>query len=101
MIRRHDVLFVGLPPPSGGLGHGQRGRHPVITLQDKLSILSIILVFPLTSRFSALRLPFTLRLEPSEVNGLSLPSVALLLQMQVIGKRRTCAKRAGCGWWAS
>jgi len=88
MIRRNDVLFVELPPPLGGAGHEQRGRRPAIALQEELSTLPTILVLPLTSRLEALRFPFTLRLEPSATNGLRLPSVVLLFQMQVIDKRR-------------
>jgi mRNA interferase MazF len=43
---------------------------------------------PLTSQLEALRFPFTLRVEPSVTNGLSVPSVVLLFQMQVIDRRR-------------
>ena len=88
MIKRNDILFIELPPPLGGAGHEQRGRRPAIALQDELPTLPTILVLPLTSRLEALRFPFTLRLEPSVTNGLRLPSVVLLFQMQVIDKRR-------------
>jgi len=87
-MKRNDVLYVELPPPLGGTGHEQAGRRPAIAVQDELTALPTLLVLPLTSRLEALRFPFTLRIEPSSMNGLSMPSVALLFQMQVLDKRR-------------
>jgi mRNA interferase MazF len=88
MIQRNDVLFVELPPPLGGVGREQTGRRPAIAVQDELADLPTVLVLPLTSQLEALRFPFTLPIEPSVANGLSMRSVVLLFQMQVIDKRR-------------
>jgi len=88
MIQRNDILFVELPPPLGGVGREQTGRRPAIAIQDELANLPTVLVLPLTSQLEALRFPFTLSVEPSAINGLSLRSVALLFQMQVLDKRR-------------
>jgi mRNA-degrading endonuclease toxin of MazEF toxin-antitoxin module len=67
MIRCNDVVFVELPPPLGGVGHEQTGRRLAMAVQDELATLPTVLVVPLTSRLEALRFPFTLRIEPSEV----------------------------------
>ena len=86
MIQRNDVLFVELPPPLGGVGREQAGRRPAMAIQDELIDLPTVL--PLTSQLEALRFPFTLPVEPSAANGLSMRSVVLLFQMQVIDRRR-------------
>ena len=39
------------------------------------------MVIPLTSNLSANRFPFTLRIDPSPTNGLSMPSIALVFQL--------------------
>ena len=57
-------------------------------LPHELTSLPTSLVLPLTSQLEALRFPFTFRIDPSKGNGLSMPSVLLLFQMQVIDKRR-------------
>jgi mRNA interferase MazF len=43
---------------------------------------------PLNSQLAALRFPHTMRVEPSPENGLSMPSVILLFQLQVVDRRR-------------
>lgn len=71
-----------------GVGREQSGRRPAVVAQDDIPGLPTLLVAPLTSQLSALRFPHTLRVEPSPENGLSMPSVILLFQLQVVDKRR-------------
>ena len=87
-MKRSDGVMVELPPPLGGVGREQSGRRPAVVAQDDTSGLPTLLVAPLTSQLSALRFPHTLRVEPSPENGLIMPSVILLFQLQVVDKRR-------------
>lgn len=48
----------------------------------------MVIVVPCTSNIQALRFPFTLRLEPSPENGLEVSSVALVLHLRAIDKKR-------------
>jgi mRNA-degrading endonuclease toxin of MazEF toxin-antitoxin module len=83
---RNDLVTVELPPPLGGAGREQSGRRPALVLQDERPDLPTIVVAPLTSQLAALRFPYTLRIEPSSENGLSLPSMILLFQIQVVDR---------------
>lgn len=87
-MKRNDVVMVQLPPPLGGVGREQSGRRPAIVVSDDSTGLPTIVVVPLTSQLAALHFPHTLRVEPSPDNGLSVPSVVLLFQLQVVDKRR-------------
>lgn len=87
-MKRNDVVMVELPPPLGGVGREQSGRRPALVVSDDSPGLPTIVVVPLTSQLAALRFPHTLQVEPSPVNGLSVPSVVLLFQVQVVDKRR-------------
>lgn len=46
------------------------------------------MVAPITSSLKALRFAFTVRVEPSSDNGLTLPSVVMVFQMRSIDKSR-------------
>jgi mRNA interferase MazF len=80
------IVWVEFP---GGAGRAQAGRRPAIVIQnaDAIAKLPTILVVPLTTQQEALRFPGTILIEPSEVNGLRLPSVALIFQLTVVDKR--------------
>ena len=87
-MKRNNLVMVELPPPLGGAGREQTGRRPAVVVQDEISSLSTILVAPLTSQLAALRFPYTLRIEPSPENGLSVSSVILLFRLPVVDWRR-------------
>lgn len=87
-MKRNDIVVVELPPPLGGVGREQSGRRPAVVVQEETPGLPTLLVAPLTSQLASLRFPHTLRVEPSPENGLSMPSVILLFQLQVVDKRR-------------
>lgn len=84
-----DVLLVSLPT---GDGREQSGRRPAVAIQADRSGQPMLMVAPVTSNLRALRFDFTLRLEPSEDNGLTLPSVVMVFQMRAIDKTRIVRK---------
>lgn len=78
-----DIWLVEIPQTEG---HEQTGKRPVIILADTESNITIII--PFTSNLQALRFPHTLEIEPSEENGLTIKSIALVFQIRAIDKRR-------------
>ncbi|HID62966.1 MAG TPA: type II toxin-antitoxin system PemK/MazF family toxin [Anaerolineae bacterium] len=93
-MARGDVLRVEFPYPPGGAGREQAGRRPAIAVQTDVTSASLptLMVVPLTGRLSALRFPHTIQVEPSEVNGLTQPSVLLVFQLRAIDHRRIPGK---------
>jgi mRNA interferase MazF len=71
-------------------GKEQRGLRPAIFVADTHT--GVAIVIPCTSNLQALRFPFTLRLEPSRVNGFDATSVALVFQLRAIDKKRLVKK---------
>jgi mRNA interferase MazF len=67
-------------------GHEQYGERPAVIVADPLS--SLALVIPCTSNLAALRFPYTLRVSPTEENGLTIPSIVLAFQLRAIDKKR-------------
>ena len=49
-------------------------------------------MFRLRQHLSALRFPFTVRIEPSEQNGLTKPTVAMVFQLRAIDRKRIIRK---------
>ena len=82
-MKRGEVWVVEIP---GANGHEQRGLRPAICIADTKT--SVAVVIPCTSNLQALRFPFTIRIEPSRQNGLNVQSVALVLQVRAIDKKR-------------
>jgi mRNA interferase MazF len=52
----------------------------------------MLMIVPVTSSLGALRFPFTVRIEPSVLNGLTLLSVAMVFQMRAIDRKRIIRK---------
>ncbi len=50
------------------------------------------MIVPVTSTLAALRFPFTVRIEPSSANGLTLPTVAMVFQLRAIDRKRIIGK---------
>lgn len=82
-MKKGDVFIVELPLASG---HEQVGTRPAIVLADTKS--PVIVVIPLTSNLQALRFPFTFLVTPSKTNGLDADSVALVLHIRAIDRKR-------------
>jgi mRNA interferase MazF len=84
-MARGDVLLVSLPPSDR---REQSGRRPAVAVQTDEAGQPVLMVVPVTSNLSALRFAFSMRIEPSAENGLTLPSVAMVFQMRAIDKAR-------------
>ncbi len=87
-MARADVLRVVLPSPGGH--HEQAGRRPAIAVQaDTRGInLPTLMIVPVTGELTALRFPYTVRVDPSKANGLTMPSALLVFQLRAIDRAR-------------
>jgi mRNA interferase MazF len=88
-----ELYWVEFPPANG---HEQSGRRPAIVLQDDTyaSGVSVVFVIPVTGSLANLRYAATIRIDPSEANGLLMPSTALVFQARAIDRSRI-KKRIG------
>ena len=80
-MKQGEVWRVRLPSIPG---HTQAGERPAIIVQDDSFIRSLptVLIVPLTSTAAALRFAGTLIVQPDNQNGLTMPSVALVFQIE-------------------
>jgi len=71
-------------------GREQQGQRPALIVQGEIFLQSLptIWVVPITSNLRAVRFPGTIRIDPDDQNGLTVPSVLLVFQLQAIDKRR-------------
>ena len=86
-MKRGEVWSATLPLSSG---REQGGQRPVVVVQDASygQQSPMVLAVPLTSQVGSLRFPATVKINPSPLNGLSLLSVALVLQVRATYRRR-------------
>jgi len=82
-----DIYLVEIPFSDG---HEQAGVRPAILVQaaEFTSQLPTVLIVPLTSQLAAQAFPGTFLIHPDPHNGLTMVSVALVLQLRAIDKRR-------------
>ena len=87
MLDFGTIYWVDL---SRATGKEQSGRRPVIIWQNPKdsSVLPTVIGIPRTSQLRTLRYIRTVRVEPTASNGLTLTSVALVFQLQVIDATR-------------
>lgn len=78
-----EIWIVAIPAIGG---HEQEGLRPAIIIADTKS--SVVIIVPCTANLQALRFPYTLRLARTKANGLDVDSIALVLQLRAIDKRR-------------
>jgi mRNA interferase MazF len=88
-MARGDILLVGLPDSDK---REERGNRPAIAVQTEVAASPMLMVVPVTSSLGALRFPFTVKIEPSEKNGLTLSSVAMIFQLRAIDRNRLIRK---------
>ncbi|BDA66919.1 hypothetical protein CAL7716_010850 [Calothrix sp. PCC 7716] len=88
-MARGDVLLVSLPDSDK---REEKGNRPAIAVQTDVANSPMLMIIPVTSSLGALRFPFVVRIEPSEENGLTLPSVAMVFQMRAIDRKRIIQK---------
>lgn len=84
-MARGDVLLVGLPPSDK---REQSGRRPAVAVQTDVEGEPMLIVAQVTSNLKALRFQHSIKIEPSEANGLTLPSVVMVFQLRSIDKNR-------------
>ena len=86
-MERGEVWSVSFPL-SGG--REQSGERPALVVQDAAYGESspLILVVPLTSQLAALRFPASVQIDPSDENGLSVSSVAMVFQTRALDRSR-------------
>jgi mRNA interferase MazF len=88
-MARGDILLVSLPDSDK---REEKGSRPAIAVQANVANSPMLTIVPVTSSLGALRFSFTVRIEPSEQNGLTLPSIAMVFQMRAIDRKRIIRK---------
>lgn len=90
-MERGDIWSVSLPL-SGG--REQSGVRPAIVVQDAAYGESspLVLIVPLTSQLAALRFPASVQIDPTDRNGLSASSVAMVFQLRALDRSRFRSK---------
>lgn len=83
---RGEIAFFDLPFQGG---HEQGGKRPaVIVSVEPSQSHNLLMVVPFTSQMEANRFPNTFTIQPTALNGLRSPSVALVFQLRAISKNR-------------
>ena len=82
-MKKGEVWIVTIPSIGG---HEQHGIRPVILLADTCA--SVVIGIPCTTNMRALRFPHTVSVVPSIKSGLAQDSIALVLQIRAIDKKR-------------
>jgi mRNA interferase MazF len=92
-MKRGEVWRVRLPTTGG---HVQAGERPAVLIQNDLlgARLPTVLIVPFTSSLRIAQYPGAVLIKPDGQNGLTVPSVALVFQAQVLD-RRDCLHRLG------
>lgn len=63
-----------------------------IAVQTDMAGEPMLVIAPITSSLAALRFSFSVRIEPTAENGLSVASVVMIFQMRAIDKTRIIRK---------
>lgn len=88
-MARGDILLVSLPDSDR---REEKSNRPAIVVQVEVAASPMLMVVPVTSSLGAMRFPFVVKIEPSELNSLTMPSVAMVFQMRAIDKKRIVRK---------
>ena len=82
-----ELYWVEFPPSNG---HEQSGRRPAIILLDETFAggLPVVFVAPVTGSLANARFPATVRVGPTQENGLYKDSVILVFHVRAIDRRR-------------
>lgn len=82
-MKKGEIWVVDIPSTGG---HEQYGMRPVVVVADTQSAVTIGI--PCTTNMRALRFPHTVSIAASRTNGLEQDSIALVLQIRAIDKKR-------------
>lgn len=88
-MARGDIFLVSLPASDR---REEKGKRPAIAIQTDVALSPMLMVVPITSSLGAMRFPFTVKIEASNRNGLTLTSVAMVFQMRAIDRKRIIRK---------
>jgi mRNA interferase MazF len=88
-MARGDILLINLPFSDG---REQSGRRPAVAVQTDVSGEPMLMIAPITSNLNALRFAYSVKIEPSEENGLTEVSIVMIFQMRAIDKSRIIKK---------
>lgn len=84
-MARGNVLLVTLPQSER---REEKGTRSAIALQTEVGNSAMLMVVPVTSSLGASRFRFTVRIEPSLINGLTQPSIAMVFQLRAIDAKQ-------------
>lgn len=87
-MAKGDVWLVEIPET---VEHEQYGTRPAVVLAEITHYLIVVLV-PITKNIDMASAPFTTTIQPSRTNGLTVPSVALGLQIRAVDRKRLVRK---------
>jgi mRNA interferase MazF len=79
-MARGDILLVTLPESDK---REEKGTRPAVAVQADDEQTPMLMVIPLTSSVGASRFAFTVEVQPSELNGLTLPSISIAIVLQL------------------
>ncbi len=88
-MARGDVLLINLPATDR---REQSGRRPAVAVQTDLAGEPMLIIAPVTSNLNASRFAFSVKIEPSDENGLTSVSIVMIFQMRAIDKNRIVRK---------
>lgn len=88
-MARGDIILVALPFSDR---REESGNRPAIAIQADDTYSPMLMVIPLTSSLASLRFPFTVKINPSSQNGLTVTSVAMIFQLRAIDPKRIICK---------
>lgn len=88
-MARGDILLINLPVRDG---REQSGRRPAVAVQTDVLGEPMLMIAPITSNLNALRFAYSIKIEPSEENGLTQTSIVMIFQMRAIDKSRIIKK---------
>jgi len=88
-MQRGDIVLVELPQANTS-GHEQEGTRPALVVHADASSanFSVVMIVPMTSNLKLQSFAHTILIQPSQQNGLSMPSVLLIFQLRAIDKHR-------------
>ncbi len=81
-MKKGEIWIVDL---SDGKGHEQKGQRPAVILgyANGLAVAA-----PITSNIAAAKFSHTFTLEPTQDNGLTVPSIVLIFQLRAFDQSR-------------
>src|SRR5688572_25043131 len=89
-MNRGEIYMAELDAPGTVPGHEQTGYSPVLVISPKQynDRSLFVLIVPFTTTQSTERLPYTIPVEASRMNGLDSRSILLVLQTRALDNRR-------------